>query len=55
MLLGVAAFALAASVVFTWASSKSGVWNIGFAVVLVLMAATALIIAIRFTFARLGY
>ena len=40
--LGACAIGVIASVVFTWASGKSALWNIGFAVAAVL--ATALIV-----------
>jgi hypothetical protein len=52
VLLAVSAFALASSVVFTWASGKSAVWNIGFAVGLVLLLAFVLIVAISVAVAR---
>jgi hypothetical protein len=54
-LVAVGALAAAASVAFNWASGKSAVWNIGFAVALVLMLATVLVLAIMVTTARLGY
>jgi hypothetical protein len=52
VLLAVSVFALASSVVFTWASGKSAVWNIGFAVGLVLLLAFVLIVAISVAVAR---
>jgi hypothetical protein len=55
VLLAVGAFALASSVVFNWASGKSAVWNMGFAVALVLLLATVLVVAIMMTMARRGY
>jgi hypothetical protein len=54
VLITAVALALASSVVFNWASDKSAVWNMGFAVVLVLSLATVLIAAIMITVARLG-
>jgi hypothetical protein len=54
-LIAVGALTAASSVVFNWASGKSAAWNIGFAVALVLLLATVLIVAITITVARLGY
>jgi hypothetical protein len=54
-LIAVGALAAASSAVFNWASGKSAVWNMGFAIALVLALATGLIIAIVIMVARLGY
>jgi len=35
-------------VIFTWASGKSAFWNIGFVGLLVLVAATVLIVVVAF-------
>ena len=40
------AIGFASSVVFTWASNKSAIWNIGFAVAIVLAAAGSLLLAL---------
>jgi hypothetical protein len=40
------AFGAIASLVISWASGKSGLWNIGFAVVVVMASAGALLLAI---------
>ena len=37
---------LASSLVFTWASGKSALWNIGFAIALVLATAGSLLLAL---------
>lgn len=42
------AIGFGASLVFTWASRQSAVWNIGFGIVLVLTAATVVIVALTF-------
>ena len=41
-----AVFGLLASIVFSWASNRSAVWNIGFGAALVLATATALLVAV---------
>jgi hypothetical protein len=46
VLIAAGALALASSVVFNWASGKSAVWNMGFAVALVVLLATVLLVAI---------
>lgn len=53
--IAVAALALASSVLFNWASSKSAVWNMGLAVALVIVLATVLILAVTTAVARLGH
>ena len=40
------AIGFASSVFFTWASNKSAIWNIGFAVAIVLAAAGSLLLAL---------
>jgi len=55
VLIAVGAIALASSVVFNWASCKSAVWNMGFAITLVVVFAIVLIVAIVITVSRLGY
>jgi dipeptide/tripeptide permease len=47
--------ALASSVLFNWASSKSALWNMGFGVALVLVLATVLIFVVNIAVTRLGY
>lgn len=54
IVIAVGALALASSALFNWASGKSAVWNMGFAVVLVLLAAAVLIVAVNMAVARLG-
>jgi hypothetical protein len=39
-------FASAASILFTWASGKSALWNMAFAAALVLAAAAGLLLAV---------
>jgi hypothetical protein len=46
VLLGAMAFGLAGSILFMWASGRSPLWNIGFAVVIVLVSAAVLLLAI---------
>jgi hypothetical protein len=55
VVIAASALALVASVVFNWASGKSAVWNMGFALALVLTLAAILIVAMMITVARLGY
>jgi len=55
VLIAVGAIALASSVVINWASCKSAVWNMGFAIILVVALAIVLIVAIAITVSRLGY
>jgi hypothetical protein len=45
-LLGACAFGYAASIVFTWASDKSALWNMAFGAALVLAGAAALLLAV---------
>ena len=52
--LAACAIGVASSVVFTWASGKSAVWNIGFAVALVLAAAGSLLLALVLVMRRLS-
>jgi hypothetical protein len=40
------AFGVIASLVFSWASGKSGLWNIGFAVFIVMASAGAVLLAL---------
>jgi hypothetical protein len=46
VLLGVCALGIAASVLLWWASGKSPLWNIGFAVLIVLFSAAVLLLGI---------
>jgi hypothetical protein len=46
VLFGVCAFGIAASVLLWWASGKSPMWNIGFAVLIVLLSAAVLLLGI---------
>ena len=48
------AVATAASIVITWASRKSAVWNLGFAIVLVIFLSIASIVATHWVMAWLG-
>ena len=41
-----AVFGLLVSIVFSWASNRSAVWNIGFGAALVLATAAALLVAV---------
>jgi hypothetical protein len=43
---GACTFALVASLTVNWASGKSPLWNIGFAVVIVLASAGVLVLAV---------
>jgi len=45
---GACAFALVASLVMNWASGKSALWNIGFAVALVAAGAGVLLLFVMF-------
>jgi hypothetical protein len=45
-LLGACAFGFAASVIFTWASGKSALWNMAFGAALVLLGAAGLLLAV---------
>ena len=45
-LLGACALGFAASIVFTWASGKSALWNMAFGAALVLAGAAGLLLAV---------
>jgi hypothetical protein len=46
-------FGLATSMLFNWASGKSALWNIGFFIALVLIAAAVLLLAVTLLSRRL--
>ncbi len=46
-------FALVASLVMNWASGKSALWNIGFAVALMVVAAGVLLLAVVIVMERI--
>jgi hypothetical protein len=49
------AIGLFSSMIFTWASNKSAVWNIGFAIFLVLAATVGLLLAVALLLRRVQY
>jgi hypothetical protein len=48
------ALGIGASLLFTWASGRSAVWNIGFAVVLVVTVVAALMLTISLLMRRVA-
>ena len=50
-----AAFGLIASIVFSWASNRSAVWNIGFGAALVLGTAAGLLVAVVIAMRRFSH
>jgi len=46
---------LASSIMFTWGSNKSALWNMGFAIFLVVVGTAALLGVVAFLLSRVSY